>query len=120
MRCIGVMTMPKRALADKAAVSDKSAVGGTEREGGSGRYGTVLLLPLSLSLCVRACVRACSAFKYIGTEQVIDKVKEKGGNQAVGWWKSPGFWGACGAAAGWGMSGSAIYDAQFQGPEVRC
>ena len=35
-----------------------------------------------------------------------------------GWWSSASFWGACGAAAGWGMSGSAIYDSQFQGPEV--
>lgn len=43
---------------------------------------------------------------------------EKAAEPAKGWWKSPNFWGACGAAAGWGMSGSAIYDAQFQGPEV--
>jgi hypothetical protein len=35
-----------------------------------------------------------------------------------GWWKSPEFWGGLGAAAGWGMSGAAIYDASQQGPEV--
>eukprot|EP01050_Picozoa_sp_SAG11_P010966 SAG11_NODE_1131_length_5749_cov_4.169381_1_plen_369_part_00 len=34
------------------------------------------------------------------------------------WWTSPSFWGACGAAAGWGMSGAAMYDIQFTGPEV--
>ena len=34
------------------------------------------------------------------------------------WWKRPEFWGFCGATAGWGMSGAAIYDSQFQGPEV--
>ncbi|KAL7566320.1 hypothetical protein ACA910_013643 [Epithemia clementina (nom. ined.)] len=35
-----------------------------------------------------------------------------------GWWTSAEFWGGLGAIAGWGMSGSAIYDAYLQGPEV--
>lgn len=35
-----------------------------------------------------------------------------------GLWNSAEFWGACGAVAGWGMSGAAIYDATQQGPEV--
>ena len=35
-----------------------------------------------------------------------------------GWWTSASFWGGLGAAAGWGMSISAIYDAAQQGPEV--
>jgi hypothetical protein len=39
--------------------------------------------------------------------------KKKGG-----WWHSAEFWGGLGALAGWGMSGSAIYDASLQGPEV--
>lgn len=34
------------------------------------------------------------------------------------WWNSAEFWGFCSACAGWGMSGSAIYDAALQGPEV--
>jgi len=34
------------------------------------------------------------------------------------WWNSAELWGACGAIAGWGMSGAAIYDATLQGPEV--
>jgi hypothetical protein len=38
--------------------------------------------------------------------------------EPVGMWKSAKFWGACGAFAGWGMSGAAIYDAYQQGPEV--
>jgi hypothetical protein len=38
--------------------------------------------------------------------------------ESVGWWKSPEIWGGLGALAGWGMSGSAIYDAMQQGPEV--
>jgi len=29
-----------------------------------------------------------------------------------------GFWGGLGAIAGWGMTGSAIYDAHFSGPEI--
>ena len=36
----------------------------------------------------------------------------------VGLWHSPEAWGAAGALAGWGMSGSAIYDAAMQGPEL--
>lgn len=28
-----------------------------------------------------------------------------------GWWHSAQFWGGLGAVAGWGMTGSAIYDA---------
>mmetsp|Transcript_710 Transcript_710/g.1293 ORF Transcript_710/g.1293 Transcript_710/m.1293 type:complete len:267 (+) Transcript_710:156-956(+) len=34
------------------------------------------------------------------------------------WWSSAEVWGGLGAIAGWGMSGSAIYDAMQQGPEV--
>jgi hypothetical protein len=33
-------------------------------------------------------------------------------------WNSAEFWGLGGAIAGWGISGSAIYDAYIQGPEV--
>lgn len=38
--------------------------------------------------------------------------------QPTGWWHSAQFWGGMGALAGWGMTGSAIYDSQFNGPEV--
>ena len=38
--------------------------------------------------------------------------------QKKGWWHSAELWGGLGAIAGWGMSGSAIYDAALQGPEV--
>lgn len=34
-----------------------------------------------------------------------------------GWWTSVDFWAKLGAAAGWGMSGSAIYDSLQSGPE---
>jgi len=33
-------------------------------------------------------------------------------------WSSAAFWGRLGALAGWGMSGSAIYDAYVKGPEI--
>jgi|Transcript_21101 hypothetical protein len=36
----------------------------------------------------------------------------------TGYWHSAEFWGGMGALAGWGMSGSAIYDAAVQGPEI--
>lgn len=34
------------------------------------------------------------------------------------WWDSAEFWGRCGALAGWGMSGAAIYDAMQSSPEI--
>ena len=43
-------------------------------------------------------------------------VKEE--TKKKGWWHSAELWGGLGALAGWGMSGSAIYDATQQGPEV--
>jgi hypothetical protein len=49
------------------------------------------------------------------------KPAEKAAEAAVektGWWHSAKFWGGMGALAGWGMTGSAIYDSQFNGPEV--
>ena len=36
----------------------------------------------------------------------------------TGWWHSAELWGGLGALAGWGMSGSAIYDAALKGPEL--
>jgi len=41
-----------------------------------------------------------------------------GQEPAKGWWHSATFWGGWGAAAGWGMTGSAIYDANLKGPEI--
>eukprot|EP01082_Thalassiosira_pseudonana_P012876 g12087.t1 g12087 contig6:1187405-1188441(-) len=38
--------------------------------------------------------------------------------KSQGWWDSAEFWGRCGAIAGWGMSGAAIYDALESSPEV--
>ena len=38
--------------------------------------------------------------------------------QAKTWWNSAEAWGAAGAIAGWGMTGAAIYDASFAGPEI--
>ena len=55
------------------------------------------------------------------TKTTVAKETTKEGNQQKdngGWWHSANFWGAMGALAGWGMSGSAIYDAAQQGPEV--
>ena len=34
------------------------------------------------------------------------------------WWTNVELWGRLGAIAGWGMSGSAIYDAQYQSPDI--
>ena len=42
---------------------------------------------------------------------------EKAPEAKPGWWSSAEFWGGLGALAGWGMTGAAIYDAQFSSPE---
>ena len=54
------------------------------------------------------------------TEAATSAAKEGAKEEAKsgGWWNSAQFWGGLGALAGWGMSGSAIYDASQQGPEV--
>eukprot|EP00040_Diaphanoeca_grandis_P003163 m.23995 g.23995 ORF g.23995 m.23995 type:complete len:275 (-) comp14445_c0_seq1:335-1159(-) len=54
----------------------------------------------------------------------VDVVRRRMTNDATSvevkktWWNSAEFWGACGAVAGWGMTGAAIYDATTQGPEI--
>ena len=50
--------------------------------------------------------------RWLATESAKEETKKKG------WWYSAELWGGLGAVAGWGMSGSAIYDASIQGPEV--
>ncbi|KAL7475661.1 hypothetical protein ACHAW6_001570 [Cyclotella cf. meneghiniana] len=39
-------------------------------------------------------------------------------SKSKSWWDSAEFWGRCGALAGWGMSGAAIYDAMQSSPEI--
>jgi hypothetical protein len=46
------------------------------------------------------------------------KVAQIAEKKKTGIWHSAEAWGAAGALAGWGISGSAIYDAYMQGPEV--
>lgn len=48
----------------------------------------------------------------------VSKEAAASSKKKEGWWYSAEFWGGLGALAGWGMSGSAIYDASLQGPEV--
>lgn len=60
------------------------------------------------------------------SESANKKTKESAASTAAkeetkkktGWWHSAELWGGLGALAGWGMSGSAIYDAVKQGPEI--
>ena len=57
-------------------------------------------------------VRSSYARLSTGTaEKVAEPVKKH-------WLHSAEFWGFGGAVAGWGLMGSAIYDAMFKGPEV--
>lgn len=52
------------------------------------------------------------------TKETVKETVKEASKEKPGWWSSAEFWGACGAMAGWGMSGAAIYDAYQQGPEV--
>ena len=52
------------------------------------------------------------------TEETTAKVAAGTTKAKASWWNSAEAWGAAGALAGWGISGSAIYDAFNQGPEV--
>jgi len=56
-----------------------------------------------------------STEKEAAAETIKAEVKAE---SKTGWWSDAKFWGGLGALAGWGMSGSAIYDAAQQGPEV--
>jgi Mitochondrial pyruvate carriers len=53
-------------------------------------------------------------------QQSTDSSKSTNGTASnkEGLWNSASFWGGLGALAGWGMSGSAIYDAFNSGPEI--
>lgn len=51
-------------------------------------------------------------------KEAVTDAKAKAKTEDSSWWSSAEWWGRMGAIAGWGMSGSAIYDAQFQGPEL--
>jgi len=59
--------------------------------------------------------------KASGNPGKVTKTTESsggGGETKKGLWNDVNFWATAGALAGWGMSGSAIYDATQSGPEV--
>jgi len=65
-----------------------------------------------------------STFKQGAVRHTRRRFSSAGPNEAAGggakksWWVSVEFWGAAGAAAGWGMTGAAIWDASMAGPEI--
>ena len=59
-----------------------------------------------------------TAAKEAAAKETTVASAAKDGAKKSGWWHSAELWGGLGAIAGWGMSGSAIYDAIQQGPEV--
>ena len=68
------------------------------------------------ALLARAAQR--NAPRRLLSEKPAEKAAEKAAPEAKpGWWSSAEFWGGLGALAGWGMTGAAIYDAQFSSPE---
>jgi len=66
--------------------------------------------------------------RFLSTEKEPLKEATKQAKEAVdvkanaktedSWWTSATLWGRLGAIAGWGMSGSALYDAQYQSPDI--
>ena len=69
------------------------------------------------ALLARAAQR--NAPRRLLSEKPAEKAAEKAAAPEAkpGWWSSAEFWGGLGALAGWGMTGAAIYDAQFSSPE---
>lgn len=73
----------------------------------------VALASLSRSrMAVRRFADKAEAVKEVAKEAVKKEEKK------TSWWSSPEWWGVAGGIAGWGISGSAIWDAYHQGPEV--
>ena len=75
------------------------------------RVASATMLRSSRTITRRLLSESKSAEK--AAEKTAETAKKSGGL-----WNSAEFWGGLGAIAGWGMSGSAIYDAMIQGPEV--
>ena len=72
------------------------------------------------ALLARASQRSAQrAPRRLLSEKPAEKAAEKAAAPEAkpGWWSSAEFWGGLGALAGWGMTGAAIYDAQFSSPE---
>lgn len=63
----------------------------------------------------RIAVRRFAEKAEVVKEVVKETVKKE---EKKSWWSSPEWWGVAGGIAGWGISGSAIWDAYHQGPEV--
>jgi hypothetical protein len=51
------------------------------------------------------------------TKTKVEETK-KATDTSTSWWSSVELWGKFGAIAGWGMSGSALYDSYCSGPEI--
>ena len=56
--------------------------------------------------------------KDAATKEQPPKSSSSSSSSSSSWWDSAEFWGRCGALAGWGMSGAAIYDALESSPEL--
>lgn len=75
----------------------------------------------SKNLAVATLSRSRTAVRRFAEKaEVVQKEVVKGAVQKEkkSWWSSPEWWGVAGGIAGWGISGSAIWDAYHQGPEV--
>jgi len=59
-----------------------------------------------------------SATKEASKEASKEATTSASSTEKKGWWSSAEFWGGLGALAGWGMSGSAIYDGMSQSPDI--
>jgi len=70
------------------------------------------------SACQRAGRFLQSRSRPVVRRWLTESAKKTEEKPKMGWWYSAEAWGTAGALAGWGMSGSAIYDSFNQGPEV--
>ena len=78
------------------------------------------MLRSSRSMMVRRflSVESTTARQEVSTQAAAAAISGVSKEGIKSWWKSAEVWGGLGAVVGWGMSGTAIYGAFQEGPEV--
>ena len=95
------------------------AEGATARDGGDGRKGRGKGAAAAAGKAgAAAAVAAAAVLAAACMGDAGAAYAAVADSAAKSWWVSAKFWGAAGAAAAWGMTGSAIYDAFNAGPEL--
>ncbi|GHP06069.1 mitochondrial pyruvate carrier 2 [Pycnococcus provasolii] len=113
---VGAAAMPVTAPQSFAAAAIKSAASLARATPSTTTTTAVCTLRGFAASAGQSSVRR--AFSAEAATATATAAKEAAPKAAESWWTSAKFWGGAGAAAAWGMTGSAIYDAFNAGPEL--